>query len=59
MRAASWMRVQGALFGTSSPQRFSVCGQLVQREYELMERREDWMFTKCYLTVHNETGLKI
>lgn len=58
MTAVSWTRVQGALFGTSSPQHFSVFGLLVQREYEFMEIRENWMFTECYLTVYNKTGSK-
>lgn len=41
MTAVNWMQVQVALFGTSSPQRFSVFGLLVQREYEFMKRKEN------------------
>lgn len=58
MTAVNWTQVQVALFGTSSPQRFSVFELLVQREYEFMERRENWMFTKCYLTVYNKIESK-
>lgn len=58
MTAVNWMQVQVALFATSSPQPFSGFGLLVQREYEFMERRGNWMFAKCYLTVYNKTGLK-
>lgn len=30
----------------------------MQREYKFTERRENQMFTKCHLTVYNETESK-
>ena len=58
MTTVNWTLVQAALFVTSSPQHFSVFGLLVQREYEFIERRENQMFPKCHLTVHNKTESK-